>query len=109
MTYILINFNMYISLFSNQLKVYHHDSRSQVRTVDLPRVVSEDSSPSIVTDSTQDITKGMDKLKFAEQRQSRQKTQTEIRLDEKVLHCSWHPSNNTIAVAGKAGLCLYKV
>jgi hypothetical protein len=35
--------------------------------------------------------------------------QPEVRLDEKVLHCSWHPNNNTIAVAGKVGLCLYKV
>jgi hypothetical protein len=37
------------------------------------------------------------------------RTTSEVRLDEKVLHCSWHPSNNTVAVAGHAGLCLYKV
>jgi serine/threonine-protein phosphatase 2A regulatory subunit B len=33
----------------------------------------------------------------------------EVRLEEKVLHCAWHPTANTIAVAGKVGLCLYKV
>jgi hypothetical protein len=32
-----------------------------------------------------------------------------VRLDEKVLHVAWHPFDNTIAVAGKSGLCLYKV
>lgn len=37
------------------------------------------------------------------------RTTSEVRLDEKVLHCTWHPVNNTIAVAGHAGLCLYKV
>jgi hypothetical protein len=31
----------------------------------------------------------------------------ELRQDEKVLHCAWHPSNNNIAVAGVAGLCFY--
>eukprot|EP01039_Chlorochromonas_danica_P001990 gene1990-2173_t len=95
--------------YSNQLKVYHHDGRGTLRNVDLPRTISGDMSPSIVTDSSsQDLSKPMDKMKIADGRQGRQK-QTEIRLDEKVLHCTWHPTNNTVAVAGKTGLCLYKV
>ncbi len=32
----------------------------------------------------------------------------DLNYDEKVLLTAWHPSNNTIAVAGKSGLCLYK-
>ena len=37
------------------------------------------------------------------------RTTSEVRLDEKVLHCCWHPVNSTVAVAGHAGLCLYNV
>jgi hypothetical protein len=42
-------------------------------------------------------------------RASVRRSNSEVRLEEKVLHCCWHPSNNTVAVAGHAGLCLYKV
>mmetsp|Transcript_3579 Transcript_3579/g.5586 ORF Transcript_3579/g.5586 Transcript_3579/m.5586 type:complete len:523 (-) Transcript_3579:96-1664(-) len=42
-------------------------------------------------------------------RASSDSSDTEVKLDEKVLHCTWHPTNNTIAVAGVGGLCLYKV
>ena len=33
---------------------------------------------------------------------------TEINRDDKVLQCTWHPITNSIAVAGKTGICLYK-
>lgn len=32
-----------------------------------------------------------------------------INVDQKVLHYAWHPHENTIAVAGKVGLYLYKL
>jgi hypothetical protein len=32
-----------------------------------------------------------------------------INLDQKVMHYAWHPHENTIAVAGKVGLYLYKL
>ena len=32
-----------------------------------------------------------------------------IRTDQKVLHCSWHPHDNCLAVAGSAGLYIYKL
>lgn len=56
-----------------------------------------------------EINVGMDRMKINGSRKSSKNLQSSIKLDEKVLHCAWHPQNNTIAVAGKSGLCLYKV
>ena len=55
---------------------------------------------------TVDVTRSLQKSSLSARRST---SASEVRLDEKVLHCSWHPVNNTIAVAGHAGLCLYKV
>ena len=32
----------------------------------------------------------------------------EVRHDEKVLHCAWHPNGNQVAAVGAHGLCFYK-
>jgi len=55
---------------------------------------------------TVDVTRSLQRSSLSARRST---SASEVRLDEKVLHCSWHPVNNTIAVAGHAGLCLYKV
>ncbi len=57
-----------------------------------------------------DTTRSMERMRMnSGPTRAHQAAQEEVRLDEKVLHCAWHPTNNTVAVAGKAGLCLYKV
>ena len=95
---------------SNQLKIYHQDVRG-LRSVDLPQVPSvngEPLSPNIGLDANvNEATVGMEKMKI--RNNTKQHGNQEIKFDEKVLHCAWHPTNNTIAVAGKTGLCLYKV
>eukprot|EP01038_Epipyxis_sp_PR26KG_P011963 gene11963-16012_t len=82
--------NIATGSYSNQLKVYYQEKRC-VRTIDLP-ATPECNTPS-------NLSKSMEKVKMKD---------SELRLDEKVLHCAWHPSNNTVAVAGKTGLCLYR-
>jgi hypothetical protein len=32
-----------------------------------------------------------------------------VKPDQKILHCAWHPLSNTVAVAAQAGLFLYQV
>ena len=117
---------------SNQLKVYHQDSRV-LKQIDLPAAPPEAAAgtqgtlgqglgfaPTSVLEinGVVDLSKAMDKVSLrgggadkggGALAQGRTPTAADVQLDEKVLHCAWHPSNNTIAVAGKAGLCLYKV
>jgi hypothetical protein len=62
-----------------------------------------------VAGSNDNMSNQLEKLKIKDRKNSNKYQQSEVRLDEKVLHCAWHPTSNTIAVAGKTGLCLYKV
>jgi hypothetical protein len=97
-------------LFSNQLKIFHQDPRG-LRNVDLPKTITEGEplSPNPAMESgVNEMNNQLEKMKMKENRKSG-KYQNEVKLDEKVLHCAWHPTSNTIAVAGKTGLCLYKV
>jgi hypothetical protein len=91
------------------LKIFHQDSRG-LRNVDLPKAISDGDalSPNQAAEGGNvDIANHLDKMKLKERKSG--KYQNEVKLDEKVLHCAWHPTSNTIAVAGKSGLCLYKV
>jgi hypothetical protein len=109
-----------LNLFhSNQLKISHQDQRG-LKSIDLPRPTPEGSSAlgSGAGASTMNVSdhgagdsaaaQALSRMKLGGASKSQQQ-QEEVRLDEKVLHCAWHPQNNTVAVAGKAGLCLYKV
>ena len=88
--------------YRNQLKVYHSDHRG-LRSVELPRVVTPEGEP---LSPNIDLEGKVDNLKL---RGNPNKGQhQDLNYDEKVLLTAWHPSNNTIAVAGKSGLCLYK-
>lgn len=111
-----------LSIFpcSNQLKIFHQDGRG-LRNVDLPQSIIEGEplSPNIAVETgVNELGKSLDKVKLRETSRGSGGSggggrggsqQQEVKLDEKVLHCSWHPTSNTIAVAGKVGLCLYKV
>lgn len=127
-SFALFDLNVLTSVFSflfcsNQLKIFHQDGRG-LRNVDLPQSIIEGEplSPNIAVETgVNELGKSVDKMKLRDTsrgssgigggggggRSSSQ--QQEVKLDEKVLHCSWHPTSNTIAVAGKVGLCLYKV
>lgn len=122
--------------YSNQLKVYHQDSRS-LKQIDLPNLPAETEgdknqdqsqmygiSPTSVMEINglvHDLSRSLsEKAKMVtgsggSSRDSlvvtgaKSPTAADVQLEDKVLHCTWHPNNNTIAVAGKAGLCLYKV
>lgn len=98
-------------LHSNQLKIFHQDARG-LRNVDLPKTIVEGDtlSPNQAMDTgNNEVYTQMERLKLKDRKHSAKSAQAEVKLDEKVLHCAWHPSSNTIAVAGKSGLCLYKV
>lgn len=99
---------MLLIYYSNQLKIYHQDVRG-LRSVDLPQIPNvngEALSPNTAIDiNMHETVSGMEKMKIKSSKAQNQ----DIKFDEKVLHCAWHPTNNTIAVAGKTGLCLYKV
>lgn len=117
--------------YSNQLKVFHQDGRG-LRNVDLPQTLTENSSlggNKMVVQEAEDphpsnnnsvnglsrslersrITSNNNSVSSRRNNNSNSSSQQEVRLEEKVLHCAWHPTSNTIAVAGKVGLCLYKV
>lgn len=117
--------------YSNQLKVFHQDGRG-LRNVDLPQTLDGSASSALMmvaadaddASGIRDITKGLDRTRIgnsnnssrskpgqngSNQTSSHNPSPGEVRLEEKVLHCAWHPTSNTIAVAGKVGLCLYKV
>mmetsp|Transcript_3258 Transcript_3258/g.3553 ORF Transcript_3258/g.3553 Transcript_3258/m.3553 type:complete len:442 (-) Transcript_3258:1458-2783(-) len=97
--------------YSNQLKIFHQDARG-LRNVDLPKTIVEGDtlSPNQAMDTgNNEVYTQMERLKLKDRKHSAKSAQAEVKLDEKVLHCAWHPSSNTIAVAGKSGLCLYKV
>lgn len=112
--------------YSNQLKIFHNDGRG-LRNVDLPQTLTGEGdilSPNVADETTvNELGKSLErgaringKNHNHSNNSSRHNSQhghaqqqQEVRLDEKVLHCSWHPTSNTIAVAGKVGLCLYKV
>ncbi len=89
------------------MKIYHQDNRG-LRNVDLPMTLSDNPNPPTLEDQ-------MNTLRITGQggagagQAGTGSGAMEVRLDEKVLHCAWHPTSNTIAVAGKTGLCLYKV
>lgn len=110
---------------SNQLKVFHQDGRG-LRTIDLPKFAENNSlslSPNAPTDKPLD--ESLDGMKLSESNgnisgkfsksfhhnhhHARGAETQPVKLDEKVLHLAWHPFDNTVAVAGKSGLCLYKV
>ncbi len=109
---------------SNQLKISHQDQRG-LRSIDLPRPTPESGvsgGPTSTLNADDDVHSGvaeaarsMDRMRMnsgplnSGSSRSAQHSAEEVRLDEKVLHCAWHPVSNTVAVAGKAGLCLYKV
>lgn len=101
-------------LLSNQLKVNHQDQRG-LQTIDLPQTSPEtnpDGPGYTDLNSIAEVTRSTEKMKVKsskKQQQQQQQTVEEVRFDEKVLHCAWHPTSSTVAVAGKAGLCLYKV
>jgi hypothetical protein len=68
--------------------------------VELPRITTplgEPLSPSV------ELAGRFENLRLKSKNQHQ-----DVNYDEKVLLTAWHPKNNTIAVAGKAGLCLYK-
>lgn len=115
--------------YNNQLKVYYQDGRG-LRTIDLPKIVLENGelnsnlglSPNIPQEKT--VEESLEKVKLKDitgsssgklskstlQHHHPKGNFTEpLKLDEKVLHVAWHPLDNTVAVAGKSGLCLYKV
>uniref|UniRef100_A0A7S3HJU9 Serine/threonine-protein phosphatase 2A 55 kDa regulatory subunit B n=1 Tax=Spumella elongata TaxID=89044 RepID=A0A7S3HJU9_9STRA len=97
--------------YSNQLKVFNGDDGRGLRDITLPTVASEPGAPLAAqavdeASGIVDVTRSLQKSSLSARRST---SASEVRLDEKVLHCSWHPVNNTIAVAGHAGLCLYKV
>ena len=97
--------------FSNQLKINHQDQRG-LQTIDLPQTTPE-STPDGATGYTDissiaEVTRSTEKMKLKHNKKNQQPVE-EVRFDEKVLHCAWHPTSSTVAVAGKAGLCLYKV
>lgn len=112
--------------YSNQMKVYHQDSRC-LKQIDLPHSPPDSSneqqqygiSPTSVLQINgmmNDLSRSLsDKAKLNSNSNAtivtgaESPTAANVQLEEKVLHCAWHPNNNTIAVAGKTGLCLYKV
>ena len=51
-----------------------------------------------------EITQGVKEIRL-----SRGKGLPDIRADQKILHCAWHPFNPQVAVAGQAGLYFYNV
>ena len=98
-------------LYSNQLKVYNGDDGRGLRDITLPTAAPEPGTPLSAqavdeASGVVDVTRSLQRSSLAARRAT---SASEVRLDEKVLHCAWHPVNNTIAVAGHAGLCLYKV
>jgi serine/threonine-protein phosphatase 2A regulatory subunit B len=101
--------------YSNQLKISHQDQRG-LKSIDLPRPSPENGATgptatmSVGGDgSGAEVSRSLERMRMGHGAKSQAHDQDEVRLDEKVLHCAWHPTNNTVAVAGKAGLCLYKV
>lgn len=80
--------------------------------MDLPKTIVEGEalSPNQAMDTgNNEVYTQLERLKLKDRKGSAKNAHVEVKLDEKVLHCAWHPTSNTIAVAGKSGLCLYKV
>jgi len=98
------------------LKVYQGDSKKGIKTIDLPsnfdtniiHTANQNKANGSVSTPTSTISKGLDRLKLSS-KDNKDGSQSELKLEEKVLHCAWHPSNNAVAVAGKAGLCIYRM
>lgn len=104
-------------LRSNQLKISHQDQRG-LKSIDLPRPTPESAAGGATSTLSADqhsgggvaeASRSVDRMRLNSGSSRGQPSAEEVRLDEKVLHCAWHPVSNTVAVAGKAGLCLYKV
>jgi hypothetical protein len=108
----------------NQLKIYHSDSRG-LRSVELPRISSlEDGMNYDSRSGTDSMESEMNRMHISQSatshngvtgdiltganNNSNHPVNYDINFEEKVLLCAWHPSNNTLAVAGRTGLCLYK-
>lgn len=95
---------------SNQLKVCQHDTGG-LQTVDLTEDPLDDpfrdeSSPTTVM-SINSIAKSVEQFTPAGSNSFIDNFFPEVRPDEKVLHCAWHPTSNHVAVAGRSGLCIY--
>eukprot|EP01036_Dinobryon_divergens_P027039 gene27039-35748_t len=103
--------------YSNQLKVCQHDTGG-LQTVDLSEDPLDDpfrdeSSPTTVM-SINSIAKSVEQFTptplggvYAGSNSFIDNFFPEVRPDEKVLHCAWHPTSNHVAVAGRSGLCIY--
>ena len=106
----------FVSL-SNQLKVCQHDTGG-LQTVDLSENPLDDpfrdeSSPTTVM-SINSIAKSVEQFTptplsgvYTGSNSFIDNFFPEVRPDEKVLHCAWHPTSNHVAVAGRSGLCIY--
>ena len=81
------------------MKICNIDGKS-VKTIDLPNEIEteEHSDANVVK------TKKIDNIKSNQ----KQDNKNGVDRDERILHCTWHPITNTIGVAGKTGICLYK-
>jgi hypothetical protein len=99
---------------SNQLKVRQHD-KGGLQTVDLTEDPLEDpfrdeSSPTTVM-AINSIAKSVEQFTATPlsggSNSFIDNFFPEVRPDEKVLHCAWHPTSNLVAVAGRSGLCIY--
>ena len=109
--------NSFSCLFSNQLKVCQHDTGG-LQTVDLSENPLDDpfrdeSSPTTVM-SINSIAKSVEQFTptplsgvYTGSNSFIDNFFPEVRPDEKVLHCAWHPTSNHVAVAGRSGLCIY--
>ena len=86
----------YLIFYSNQLKICNIDMKS-VKTIDLPSEI-DSNNPNV-------LSKKIDNIKTNNRLDQ---TKNGVDREERVLHCTWHPINNSIAVAGKTGICLYK-
>jgi hypothetical protein len=99
-----------ILICSNQLKFYNGTDGRGLRDITLPESPAEPGTP-ISTQAVEEasgvvgVQRSMNRATLSGSRCN----PADVLLEEKVLHCTWHPTNDTIAVAGTAGLCLYKI
>lgn len=106
--------------YDNLLKIYHGENKG-LREIELPissinsnygsQIRNNIDTLSSLATSIQNI-KLTDSIVNSENVSKPVKLNrkpSEIKTESKILHCTWHPNDDIIAVAGKNGLCIYRV
>ena len=83
------NNNILTGSYSNEFAVFSKEG-TKIKNIELP-------------------TSGDDKVELKEIKLGQAyKGMKNVKPDQKILHCAWHPSSNTVAVSAQAGLFLYQ-